>query len=683
MVEAIPEAIAERRTSGPLSKFAKKAVAAEQRDTAVDLAGALNDTMDSVADVADSHFGTLRPAEVAMDAAEHDAVGGVGAAKQGAKDLLGKMQAGLDEVKARIAAPLDALLEDGTIDPTFKAWPKPVVAVQNYIRQFKNTIEDPSLFSSANVHDAAREMRQLSQRALKFGNKIEGTDADAINGLQHQVIAPMQDFLGRRTEGVLSPESIQAFGTKAADRNAVVNQAWHQLDEAQRNLEPLLGSKTLENGRPEHPINPAKIEALIRGEGQPGEIPNRLSALRAKTALDNYLATARHYVNVAEESANRASVETGTAAKARGMLMDVIEKRAAAQEQLGNALGPKMQRVADLTSLTGQGAGGLRGALAGAGATAAELAGGAAALGHPVVGAAVGAIGLAKRAFTAAKYPVETINTYVNITESAARIAGMVSSGIRKILSSEAVSVGKRAGQAVLIAGIGSQEDLDAARKQLAKDSKTLQGYQENPSAMVHAFAENTAGLAAHAPQHAAAVASVAVRANQVLSAALPRNPAPPSPLGPGHDSWAPSDSQVLAYTQIRRAVLSPPSTVLGDWKNGTQSVAAYKAFCDVHPEIDAFIAHKALLEAAKDQTRVLDIGQKFVLSQICHMPITPQLSVASIAANQAVFAAQPAPPAGGAPKGTRGAPRSAGLDKLHVSDDTAFHGSAPGADGG
>jgi len=256
----------------------------------------------------------------------------------------------------------------------------------------------------------------------------------------------------------------------------------------------------------------------------------------------------------------------------------------------------------------------------------------------------------------------------------------MVSSGIRKILSSEAVNVGKRAGQAVLISGIGSQEELDAARKQLAKDSKTLTAYNENPSAMSHALAMNTAGLAEHAPQHAAAVASVAVRANQVLSAALPRNPSPPSPLGPGHDSWAPSDSQVLAYSQIRRAVLSPPSTVLGDWKNGTQSVAAYQAFCQVHQELDAFIAHKALLEAAKDQKLVLDIGQMFVLSQLCHMPITPQLSVASIAANQAVFNAQPAPPAGGAPKGTRGAPRAAGLDKLHVSDDTAFHGSAPGA---
>jgi hypothetical protein len=683
LVSDIPAAIAERRATGPLSKFAKKAAAAEQRDSAVDLAGALNDTMDSVADVADYHFGTSRPAEVAIDAAGHDAAGGVGAAKQGAKDLLGKVRAGLDEVKARIAPALGAVLEDGTIDPMFKAWPKPIVAVENYVRQFKNAVEDPTLFSSSNVHDAAREMRQLSQRALKFGNKIEGTDADAINGLQHQVIAPMQDFLGRYAEGgKLTPESLNSFGTAAADRNAVVNKAWSQLTEAQKNLEPLLGVKTLENGRPETNIDPAKIERLIRGEGAPGEVPTKLSALRAKTALDNYMATARHYVNVAEESATRANVETGTAAKARGMLQEVIEKREAAQEQLSGALGPKMQRVADLTSLTGQGAGGLRGALANAGATGAELAAGALGLGHPVVGAAVGAIGLAKRAFVAAKYPVETINTYINITQSAAKVAGMVSSGIRKILAAPATEVAKRAGTAVLIAGIGSQEELDAARKQLAKDSKLLTAYGENPSAMAHAFATNTAGLAEHAPQHAAAVASVAVRANQVLSAALPRNPAPPSPLGPAHDSWAPSDSQVLAYAQIRRAVLSPPSTVLGDWRDGTQSVAAYKAFCQVHPEIDTFIAHKALLEAVKDQTRVLDIGQKFVLSQLCHMPVTPELSVASIAAQQAVFAANPSPQSGGAPKGTRGAPRSAGLDKMHVAEDTAFHGSAPGAEG-
>ncbi len=683
LAEAIPEALAERRAGGPLSKFAKKAALAEQRDTAVDLAGALNDTMDSVADVAENHFGEIRPVEAAVDAAEHDANGGLQAAETGAQSLIKTMRAGLqatkDEIAPALISPGETLL--GEAKPS---WPKAINAAETYLNRFEKSVNEGGFESSAELHSEARQLRQLTQRALKFGNKLEGTDLDAANGIQHQMLAPLQDFLGRYGEnGVLTPESVAAFGAKAADRNAVINKAWNQLKTAQDNLEPILGTtfKT-ETGRPDIAISPAKVEALIRGEGLPGEIPNRLSSLRAKTALDNYLATARNYVNVAEESATRSNVETGSAAKARGLINDVIEKRAAAQDQLGSALGPKMQRVADLTSLTGQGAGGLRGSLANAGATGAELAAGALGLGHPVVGAAVGAIGLAKRAFVAAKYPVETLNTYVNITQSAARVAGMVSAGIRKILASPLTEGAKRAGVAVTIAGIGSQEQLDAARKTLATDSKTLTAYNENPAAMAHALAENTAGLAQHAPQHASGVAATGLRAAAALSAALPRNPAPPSPLGPGHDHWAPSDGQVVTYAQIRRAVLDP-KTVLGDWKNGTQTVAAWNAFCQVHPQISQLVAHKAQLEAVKDQDNVLDIGQKFILSQLCHFPVSQELSPASIAAQQAVFAAQPTPPPqGGSPKGTRHPVRSAGLDKLTLSDDTAFPGSAPGAEG-
>ncbi len=636
----------------PFSKSAKLAAKQDLNEIAVDAAHNLNDTLDKMADLEESH-NPLRQAENAKLSEAQDAI-----RRSPARDAeTGRMlpQTGVPIAKKAVNDLIDQQLAPA-LQRGLGGWNTPQQAAIEALGPLRRAVKNAE--TVADVHSALTDFRRVIQKEMKYGRAL-GATGDEIGTaakIQEHILSPVQDLLGRHDleTGVLTPQSIAAFGNGIAERNAVINKAYTEMSTARANLMKRLGFTDLgENGRPETNIKASKVLALIKGEGEAGAVPTNLTQKEAKDALDEFIAKANNYADTVGESAKTASQELPEA----GSLRESIEKFQGTRADAQKLLEPtETQKLAEMTSRTGEGAGGLRGATRNNPGDIAGAVVGAA--GHPLIGAAISG---ANRAYSAFKYPVETVQAYAAIRRAAGKAAGMIGTSVRSFMSSEG-----RAAAAGLLGHEASS--LMDDQKRFEKISKHLTALDANPMAGVDILANNTAKIGQYAPQHGSGIATVALAAHQVLIAALPKNPAP-SPLGPGHDKdWKPNGTQLHTFDQVYQAV-TDPKTVHANLTKGTLTPDAWDAYKKVYPQQAQDTAQQALEYVARNNDQDLTIKQKLGLTMITGFPVSPEVTPEQIAFQQGLLGS-PASPA--APPPSQAKPRVKGLDKLSFSNQTA-----------
>lgn len=625
----------------PTTKAAKLIKESQLNKAAVDLRDSLTDSLDKVADTEQQLFSRSRPDELENLGAMHDIGGGAAAAKGAVNDLITNQ------------------LEPAIATNALGKWNTPIEAATNGLNALKEGVQQAT--TSAAVHEALTEFRRSIDPYMKYGRAI-GANADeriTADLMNQKILGPTKDLLGRYTneaEGAartLTPESVAAFGSAQAERNALVNESFNQMRTDRDNLMTALGYTSLSDaGRPTRKLDAGKILSLIKGEGEEGEIGSaRLD--KFKTALNNYLGSASQFADTAAESAKSAVQEQVEPGALKEMLSDVADKRAAAQKIL---LPTEVQQLAEMTSKTGEGAGGLRGATRNAPGDV--IGTGAMISGHPIIGAAITA---ANRIYSGIKYPVETLYAYDSIRRAAAKSAGLVSAAVQAFLGSST------RGAAAGLLGKAAPSVIDD-QERFRTLSAQLQNLASNPVAAANQLGQKTTLLQA-APMHMTGVAGVAMTGQQILSQAIPKNPNP-SPLGPGHDHWKPSQSELHKFDQIQQAVLYP-HTVFQNLTRGTLTPDAWMAYAKTYPEQANDLKSQALLYLARNNDQELTVAQKMGLSMVVGAPITNDMKPDQIALQQAVWAQTAPPPHEASARGSKGRPRAKGLDKLNFSTET------------
>jgi hypothetical protein len=241
--------------------------------------------------------------------------------------------------------------------------------------------------------------------------------------------------------------------------------------------------------------------------------------------------------------------------------------------------------------------------------------------------------------------------------KAAAAVTQRISAGVEAAL----------AGRAGAIAGLAAAATPTAKKRREAflEDQKRLGDLANTPDAPMANAQGHTPQLGRAAPGVALVVHTTALRAQQYLAQAMPKNPAPPSPF-PGGPEWHPSDAELARYERVR-AVVERPLSTLDELRRGSLSSDQVAALQAVYPQLYDRMRSEVLDQVAS-RKQPIPYQARLQLSVFLGQPLDPSEQMLPALQAAAASSGKAAPPGGQGP----GRPTVSGLKQLDVASRNA-----------
>lgn len=243
--------------------------------------------------------------------------------------------------------------------------------------------------------------------------------------------------------------------------------------------------------------------------------------------------------------------------------------------------------------------------------------------------------------------PSRQAEVVAHVIGKAAKVSGAIARLSKEALSGAAGVTSKATGAATRLADMHFGTEAPAGESRAAGVARHLQDHAAINNLPVDQLAQrlvaSTPTLGRHAPAVAVAVQQGAVRAQQVLSAAAPKNPRMPSGL-PGEPAPTTGAIAHARYEQVARAVTQPLS-LLEDMKVGRLSASSVAAVAQAYPALYQHMVEQ-VTQAIGERNERIPYQQRMQLGVLLQKPVE------NLAALQATFAAPSPKPASAAAGG-------------------------------
>lgn len=608
--------------------------AAEQLGTTADQA------MGAMDDASRAHWNDFEATEAERNLADRSRADVLGAGEPqsyGAADALPgapsrprQIEGGLLGLQQKIGDALEAIPGQGGA----------VGEVKGAFRDFQKVISDPEA-SAADLHAATREFKQAVGQSGMYkilrNPMLEGSPQwDSMKALEQRVWVPLKQ--------AMSDESI--WGAEQAGRNAAVDAAIAKYINAEKQVLKDFGASELDlaNGKREAFLKASRVRDAMNGD-----------PLRNQERLQHFQdweQAARGYLDeLKRTAANAGAVSPG------GKDLEALLESVTAQRQAAQAYEPvaALLRASRQTAPMGLGAAG-----------AAPLTGfalHAAGAGAPIIAPAVAGV-------AALRAPVRAMQMYAKISGAAATAKEIISSGVRRFLSSEPARAASQGFVASALRGRTIRDAAGLGSNTFDRQAKNIGTLAANQEGQVQALTRNTSRLQDVAPKTTLAVHRAATAALQELFQNLPRNPAP-SILQSENEKWEPPPDQLHTWNALHAAILKP-QTFLDACAAGTATPQVWASLQRVYPQWTGQVRQATVDYLGSHPDLRLTPAQKLCTSMIVGAPISPTVAPDQVAFQQSLFVQNAAQaPAGGAPKKL---PQH-GLDKLDLADRSAIGG--------
>jgi len=562
----------------------------------------VNDLVHGMDEAGQAHFGKFQPSE--SEALVKDVP------VQNVRQSVGQVADGIDQQLGIIKQRLDS---GGGGYSNSKAFG----SISNSLDQWKSVIADPES-TTADILQATRQARRDVDASGIFGRS---TDDALTNDLKTAVRAPLRDTLNNPS----------IWGAEAAGRNADVNKAFSEWLNAGKNAFGDLGKKEWnEIGQKEWAADPAKIRNLFTGD--------QLAKETKLQHLNDYIDKSKAYLDEIKKSAGNA----GAVVPGGSDLEDLL-KTLTAQKQAAQAYAPISALERALPRGGGESVGGLG-----------VLGYGAHALGLSVPGA-----GAVTAAYAGLKNPVQTMRMFAKIAGAAEKTQSLINSGVRKVFSSQPA---RNAVIASLRGLTVKSANGASAGSDYAKQAANISQLAADTGRQMKNLSENTSELTNAAPNTSLSAQATAVRALQVLTQNIIKNPAI-SMLPAENKDWKPNDTQLQAWNELHQAIVDPPS-YLQRIANGTADPTIWPKLQQAYPAWTAAVQQATIDHITSHPKLELDPTQALAASMILGAPVSPTVAPEQVSFQQQYYQAMAGAPAM--------KPRAKGLDKIDLGSRSA-----------
>lgn len=495
----------------------------------------------------------------------------------------------------------------------------------------------------ATLGDASASVAAKHAAVLDFKHGVADTIFARRGGVLTDREAALKQLLthdvwAATTDNLKNPD---VWGPAQAARNAALDAATRVKINAAKQVAKDFGATELDldSGKNELYMKPSRILSALKADP--------LTSQEKLNHLGEYIDAVKNYMGEIKTSAGTA----GAVLPGGKELGDLLE-HLTAQRAAGQAYAPVTDLLKQARSQAPLGVGAIG---------AAPLLGGVAhAAGVSVPGAAALALPVA-----ALRSPVKAIQTFAMISRAAAAARAAIGSTVRKVFASGPASAAVVGAITTPLRGRTFQSITgQSAGQDFQRQAKHITALASDQSRQIDALAKNTSTISGVAPQTTQAAHQSAIQGLNILAQALPKNPAP-SLIQSENKDWEPSQDQLDKWNDLHSAILKPQS-YLDRLADGTATPQVWAALQQAYPAWTREVSSQAMQHLVTHPKLELHDAQKLTASMLLGGPVSPSVSPAQIAFQQAAFTPAPKPGQG---KGARSRPTQNGLDKLSLGE--------------
>lgn len=466
----------------------------------------------------------------------------------------------------------------------------PRILEQIEARVVKEVTTDSTSFDIFKTLD---DLKKRLDEEIDYGAMPSGGDLRAQNQIE---------TLRRGIKGSLENEDV--WGSAAA-RQAAFNDAQSQLLNitGKKGIfrKDFMAPTLSKGGKQIYEISPQKIKTYL----------SQINDLRGEAksqSLTRYMEASENLVNEIENTYR------------------VLPEQNFNKDQIQNLIGKNKefsQKAAEQSeynkALNALGAGAHNVPIAEGGAIA------SAALGHPIIGAALETANLMKA-------PGLAIQRLAKVEKLISRTSNAIETGVSSMFKSAAKAVEPFTGY------LGTKLSGEEREKKYNKITLQINELQNNPEKFINVINDKTKDLYAHAPNITQGVINSVARANTFLASKIPQEPEKALLSEP----YKPSEAEMSYFERYLKTVEDPLST-LNEMKSGMLTKESIETLTQVYPELyqemKTQVISKISDHMAKSKKEPLSYGTKLSLSMFLNVDLDNSLRQNNIATNQIALA--------------------------------------------